>query len=225
MLTDNKHSKPVIVLAATNRPYDVDGAVLRRLPRAFEIGLPNYNSRIDILHLFLKRQPMTEEARALIPKIAKYTEGYSGSDLKELCRAAAMEPIREISASVSRQHVMGNVSATESNDGNSESESGEAADETPGPSQQNVTIRPVSNQDFLTALQRVKRTGDAARTYRRKESGASESSMGGVVDLNDLSRLLQNMLSQSSFSIGDRPSFGAAGAVEAENDDVPDIRV
>ncbi len=48
------------------------------------IGLPNYSSRIQILELFLKKQSLTEGARKMIPSIAKSTEGYSGSDLKEL---------------------------------------------------------------------------------------------------------------------------------------------
>ena len=50
----------------------------------FEIGLPNVSSRRQILELFLKNQPMTDGARKMIPKLAKDTKGYSGSDLKEL---------------------------------------------------------------------------------------------------------------------------------------------
>jgi len=49
---------------------------------------------------------MTVKAHAMIPAIAKSTVGYSGSDLKELCRAAAMEPIREMTRKSSQKAVM-----------------------------------------------------------------------------------------------------------------------
>ena len=50
----------------------------------FEIGLPNYESRLQILNLFLEKHSLTDDARKMIPVIARRTPGYSGSDLKEL---------------------------------------------------------------------------------------------------------------------------------------------
>ncbi|EJK70702.1 hypothetical protein THAOC_07917, partial [Thalassiosira oceanica] len=89
---------PIIVLGATNRPYDIDAAILRRLPRSFEISLPSYESRLQLLELFLEKQDMTAEASGILPTVAKKTEGYSGSDLKELCKAVAWEPVREMTS-------------------------------------------------------------------------------------------------------------------------------
>lgn len=145
------------MIGATNRPYDVDSAILRRLPRTFEIGLPNAKSRLQILNLFLDTHELTNEARAMIPAIANVTEGYSGSDLKELCKAAAMVPIREITREASRQAVMTGKSA-------SHKKKKTSFGPPPG-----VKIRPVNTADFKEALEKVKKTGEAARLFRQQD--------------------------------------------------------
>ena len=98
----------VMVLAATNRPWEVDEAIRRRLPRSFEVGLPNLEQRIDIIKVILKDEHMEPGFFGPGPdppvlKIAKATDRYSGSDLKELCKSAAMGPIRDLLASEARE--------------------------------------------------------------------------------------------------------------------------
>jgi AAA+ superfamily predicted ATPase len=81
------------IMVATNRPFDLDEAVLRRLPRKILVDLPLVAEREAILRVMLK-----EETLALavdLPWLAKETELYSGSDLKNLCVSAAMEAVRE----------------------------------------------------------------------------------------------------------------------------------
>jgi SpoVK/Ycf46/Vps4 family AAA+-type ATPase len=190
MLSDAKDSKPVTVLGATNRPYDVDSAILRRLPRTFEIGLPNAKSRLQILNLFLEKHELTEDARKVIPAIAKVTEGYSGSDLKELCRAAAMAPIREITKEASRRAVLGmQCNGTNGNE-NEQKLVRKKSDFGPKPG---VKIRPVCAKDFKEALTKVKRTGETAKTFldseRSKADNGSAKNMG--VDMNELARGMQ----------------------------------
>ncbi|XP_036383839.1 ATPase family AAA domain-containing protein 1-A [Megalops cyprinoides] len=83
----------VMVMGATNRPQDVDPAILRRMPTAFQISLPNVKQRQDILKLILAGENLSNAIN--LKEIAEKTEGYSGSDLRELCRDAAMYRVRD----------------------------------------------------------------------------------------------------------------------------------
>jgi SpoVK/Ycf46/Vps4 family AAA+-type ATPase len=88
-----KQNERVLVLAATNRPFDLDEAVLRRLPRRLLVDLPDTENRLKILKVILKNEDLSTSVD--LNEIAKLTEGYSGSDLNSLCIAAAYQPIRE----------------------------------------------------------------------------------------------------------------------------------
>ncbi|XP_057774190.1 uncharacterized protein LOC130993350 [Salvia miltiorrhiza] len=84
----------VMVLAATNRPSELDEAILRRLPQAFEIGMPDRKDRVAILKVILKDETVEDDIN--YDRIAGLCEGYTGSDLLELCKKAAYFPIREL---------------------------------------------------------------------------------------------------------------------------------
>uniref|UniRef100_A0A0C9RRE2 TSA: Wollemia nobilis Ref_Wollemi_Transcript_19650_1734 transcribed RNA sequence n=1 Tax=Wollemia nobilis TaxID=56998 RepID=A0A0C9RRE2_9CONI len=84
----------VMVLAATNRPWELDEAILRRLPQAFEVGMPDRKERAKILEVILKGENVEEDID--FDHIASLCQGYSGSDLTELCKQAAYFPIREL---------------------------------------------------------------------------------------------------------------------------------
>ncbi|CAA0835689.1 P-loop containing nucleoside triphosphate hydrolases superfamily protein [Striga hermonthica] len=91
--TTDQHAR-VMVMAATNRPSELDEAILRRLPQAFEIGLPNRKDRVAILKVVLKDEKV--EGGIDYDRIATLCEGYTGSDLLELCKKAAYYPIRDL---------------------------------------------------------------------------------------------------------------------------------
>ncbi|GKV12955.1 hypothetical protein SLEP1_g24037 [Rubroshorea leprosula] len=85
----------VIVIGATNKPQELDDAVLRRLVKRIYVPLPDENVRRLLLKHKLKGPAFSLPSRDL-DKLAKETEGYSGSDLQALCEEAAMMPIREL---------------------------------------------------------------------------------------------------------------------------------
>ncbi|KAK2415044.1 AAA-type ATPase family protein [Trifolium repens] len=89
----------VIVIGATNKPQELDDAVLRRLVKRIYVPLPNENVRKLLLKHKLKGQAFSLPSRDL-EMLVKETEGYSGSDLQALCEEAAMMPIRELGPNI-----------------------------------------------------------------------------------------------------------------------------
>ncbi|KAI7863766.1 P-loop containing nucleoside triphosphate hydrolase protein [Spinellus fusiger] len=91
-LTTGEDSR-IVILGATNRPNDIDSAILRRMPKRFAVRLPTESQRKSILELLLRDIYLTPDFK--MAELVKRTAGCSGSDLKEICRNAAMIPIRE----------------------------------------------------------------------------------------------------------------------------------
>lgn len=91
-LSTNSNST-VIVMGATNRPQDLDKAIMRRMPAQFHIGLPTEIQRVQILKLILE----TEQVARTVDfhRLAKLTNGFSGSDLREMCRNASVVRMRQ----------------------------------------------------------------------------------------------------------------------------------
>jgi ATPase family AAA domain-containing protein 1 len=76
------------VVVATNRPMDLDEAFLRRLPQKIFLCLPSEDNRCRILKTFLKEEDLSP--RLSLEALARSTEGFSGSDLRNLCGHAAL---------------------------------------------------------------------------------------------------------------------------------------
>ncbi|KAK1357931.1 AAA domain-containing protein [Heracleum sosnowskyi] len=89
-----KDTERVLVLAVTNRPFDLDEAVIRRLPRRLMVDLPDAPNRAKILKVILAKEDLSADID--LDSVANMTDGYSGSDLKNLCVTAAHRPIREL---------------------------------------------------------------------------------------------------------------------------------
>jgi SpoVK/Ycf46/Vps4 family AAA+-type ATPase len=117
LLTDPQKGKSVTVLACTNRPFDLDEAFLRRLPRTFLFDLPTLIERGSILQTFLSTHRLSEDVT--VEKIAALTDKYSGSDLKEVCKIAAARPLRRLI----KKHMKGEYERVMASKGSSEAAS------------------------------------------------------------------------------------------------------
>ncbi|XP_053314769.1 spastin isoform X2 [Spea bombifrons] len=85
----------VLVMGATNRPQELDEAVLRRFAKRVYVSLPNEETRLLLLQNLLSKQgnPLSEKE---LSRLSRLTEGYSGSDITALAKDAALGPIREL---------------------------------------------------------------------------------------------------------------------------------
>ena len=84
----------VIVLGATNRPDSVDPALRRpgRFDREFEISVPNEDGRLEILEIHSRGMPIGDDVD--LKELSLELHGYTGADIKSLCREAALKSIR-----------------------------------------------------------------------------------------------------------------------------------
>ncbi|KAG1803621.1 uncharacterized protein HD556DRAFT_1533135 [Suillus plorans] len=101
----------VIVIGATNRPFDLDDAVLRRVPRRLLVDLPGEKEREEILKILLRDETLAPEID--LKALAMKTESFSGSDLKHLCVSAALDAVKENVKVPWKPHVLKTSPASE----------------------------------------------------------------------------------------------------------------
>ncbi|KAK8574775.1 hypothetical protein V6N13_033979 [Hibiscus sabdariffa] len=123
--------KIVMVLAATNFPWDIDEALRRRLEKRIYIPLPNFESRKELIRINLKTVEVSADVD--IDEVARRTEGYSGDDLTNVCRDASLNGMRRKIA-------------------------GKTRDEIKNMSKDEISKDPVAMCDFEEALSKVQRS-------------------------------------------------------------------
>ena len=84
----------VVVLGATNRPDSVDPALRRpgRFDREMEISVPNADGRLEVMQIHTRGMPIADDVN--LKSLASELHGYTGADMKSLCREAAIRSIR-----------------------------------------------------------------------------------------------------------------------------------
>jgi len=86
----------VVVIGATNRPNALDPAIRRpgRFDREIEIGIPDKDGRLEILHIHTRGMPLADDVDLV--QLASMTHGYVGADVAALTREAAMRALRKV---------------------------------------------------------------------------------------------------------------------------------
>ncbi|KAL3652740.1 hypothetical protein CASFOL_002421 [Castilleja foliolosa] len=146
---DGLLSKPgerILVLAATNRPFDLDEAIIRRFERRIMVGLPSAENREKILRTVLSKEKVEEGLD--IMGLATMTEGYSGSDLKNFCITAAYRPVRELIQQERRKDEEKKRMSEKGQDSGNNAGSKNVKERV-------ITIRPLNMDDFKEAKKQV----------------------------------------------------------------------
>jgi len=94
-------SDRILVMGTTNRPFELDDAVLRRFPKRIYVEMPDLHARIALLEKLLSKHDNPLSQREIV-QIARETEGYSSSDLTALAKDAALGPIRDLDQNLVR---------------------------------------------------------------------------------------------------------------------------
>ena len=93
-LQDKGKNYHLYVVAATNKPWDLDWAFIRRFQKRVMIPLPDYATRLQMFELNSAQLEMTPDVD--FHTLTQLTEGYSGSDIKDICQVVRQEVIREL---------------------------------------------------------------------------------------------------------------------------------
>jgi len=93
--------KTVIVLAATNMPWDLDEALRRRLEKRIYIPLPDLEGRKELFRINMKAIELESDVN--LEELAEKSAGYSGADVANVCRDASLMSVRRIMEQARKQ--------------------------------------------------------------------------------------------------------------------------
>lgn len=130
-----KFEKPVIVIAATNKPWMLDEAILSRFEKRIYIPLPDHEARKQMFKIHLENKGF-KITGITYDELARLTEGYSGRDIRNICQTAIMMMLRRANPGIIEKLMkIKDLSELE---------------------KETYRIEPITRQELLKALQQVK---------------------------------------------------------------------
>ncbi|GER49794.1 P-loop containing nucleoside triphosphatehydrolases superfamily protein [Striga asiatica] len=137
----------ILVLAATNRPFDLDEAIIRRFERRIMVGLPSAENREMILRTLLSKEKVEDLD---FKELAVMTDGFSGSDLKNFCVTAAYRPVREL---IQQESQKDKEKKKRDEEGKGSEDASSANEETK--EEKVISLRPLNMEDMRQAKDQV----------------------------------------------------------------------
>ncbi|KAL6509280.1 hypothetical protein OROGR_022590 [Orobanche gracilis] len=167
-----KPGERILVLAATNRPFDLDEAIIRRFERRIMVDLPSVENREKILKTVLSKETVEHLD---FKELAAMTEGYSGSDLKNLCVTAAYRPVREF---IQQDREKDKKKKRKDDEGKSSEDASSATLEVTK-EEKVISLRPLNMEDMRQAKNQIEGSAEVRlrQTIHVAASFASEGSV------------------------------------------------
>ncbi|HVP26038.1 MAG TPA: AAA family ATPase [Candidatus Bathyarchaeia archaeon] len=92
-IVDKGKNLHVYVIGATNKPWDLDWAFIRRFQKRILVPLPDHHTRLMMFKLYTSHLQLTSDVD--LHELARLSEGFSGSDIRDVCQAAQLKLIGE----------------------------------------------------------------------------------------------------------------------------------
>ncbi|MEM2923345.1 MAG: AAA family ATPase [Candidatus Nitrosocaldus sp.] len=93
-ITSKSGKSPIYVIGATNKPWSLDWPFLRRFQKRIYVGLPDYNARLQMFKLYTTQLNIDPSLK--LEDLAKITEGYSASDIRDICQGVQLKVVNEL---------------------------------------------------------------------------------------------------------------------------------
>eukprot|EP00928_Gymnodinium_smaydae_P020526 TRINITY_DN17930_c0_g1_i1.p1 TRINITY_DN17930_c0_g1~~TRINITY_DN17930_c0_g1_i1.p1 ORF type:complete len:576 (-),score=165.52 TRINITY_DN17930_c0_g1_i1:48-1775(-) len=149
----------VFLLAASNLPWDLDSAMLRRLEKRILVNLPDAEARASMISTLLPDGTLAEKLD--YARLAALTEEWSGSDIRLLCKEAAMHPLRRLMLEIESAERAAAAAAQPTRGSNRQraldKAQQEAAAAAGASAVEDLKMGPVVESDVAKALERVHR--------------------------------------------------------------------
>jgi SpoVK/Ycf46/Vps4 family AAA+-type ATPase len=92
-IVDKGRKLHVYVIGATNKPWDLDWAFIRRFQKRILVPLPDHHTRLMMLKLYTGNLGISPDVD--LHELARLSEGFSGSDIRDVCQSAQLNLIGE----------------------------------------------------------------------------------------------------------------------------------
>ncbi|GBC73126.1 ATP-dependent zinc metalloprotease FtsH 2 [archaeon HR04] len=93
-ITSKSGRSPIYVIGATNKPWSLDWPFLRRFQKRIYVGLPDYNARLQMFRSYTAQLNIDPSLK--LEDLAKITEGYSASDIRDVCQGVQLKVVNEL---------------------------------------------------------------------------------------------------------------------------------
>lgn len=93
-INEKSKESQLYVIGATNKPWSLETGFLRRFQKRIYVTLPDYTSRTNLFNQYTA--PLKKERLLKTEDLAKLSEGYSASDIKDICQSAQLRVVNEL---------------------------------------------------------------------------------------------------------------------------------